>query len=176
MSAAIFGLIGVVLGGFLNGLLQRAQDKRRWKREDLLKFETERLTLYRDFLNEVERARFGDRFDYEKLWRLLSEMELLSSGAVFQRAYEAFQHAEGFYRELKNQDSEIDESDMADADEHQRELTYRFTRAVRKELGVTTDFKPTKVILHGNLVGTPEDVRELREREERPWWRRIFGG
>ncbi len=65
----------------LNYLLQGAQERGRWRREDRQKFEPERPALYRDFLNELERTRYLERFDQEKLGRFLTEMGLLGSRA-----------------------------------------------------------------------------------------------
>ena len=175
MTAAIFGLVGVVIGGvlsaLLNYLLQRAQDRSRWKREDELKFEPERLALYRDFLNGIERAHSGQGLERERLSGTLSEMELLSSMAVYERALAAF----GFVEKLHSGSWQDEAEELADVEDHMQELKYRFNRAVRKELGVTTDWKPTVLIHKGKPLGVPEDVEQLRELEKRSWWRRWFG-
>lgn len=179
MTAATFGLVGVVIGAvlsaLLNFLLQRSQDLRRWKREDELKFEPERLELYRDFLNGMERARSSGKSEDDKLSVMLSEMELLSSSAVYNRASEAF----SFTRKLRSAwlDDKHDHHDLLDAEDHLAELMYRFNRAVRKELGVVTSWKPTLLTHKGKLLGVPEDIEAFHETPEtRPWWQRIFGG
>ncbi len=110
MTTAIFGLVGVVIGGvlsaLLNYLLQSAQDRRRWEREDQLKFEPERLALYRNFLNGVESPRSWDESERERLSRILSEMELLSSKAVHERAWEVLRFAEKLHSGAWRDDEE----------------------------------------------------------------------
>lgn len=169
-------VIGAVLSALLNYVLQSAQDRRRWEREDKLKFEPERLVLYRDFLNGMERTRPWDRSERERLSGILSEMELLSSRAVFERAHEAFTFAKELQSAWSDEEGNHDPYDLAEAEEHLQDLIYRFNRAVRKELGVVTDWKPTVIIHKGKPLGVPEDVEQLRESEDRPWWRRWLRG
>lgn len=187
MSAAVFGLVGVLVGVIANFLVQRTQDRRKFAREDELKFESERLALYRDFLGEAEMVRSLERFEREKLWRFLSEIELLGSRAVFQRAVAAFDFCETFWRfahsdeetmiAVATSDGKEFPLDRDDLREQLDSLLYRFVRAARKELGVPTDFRPTKVRIGGRISGVPEDVEEfqrLERLEARSWWRRAF--
>src|SRR5215213_9545805 len=98
MTTAVVGIVGtilgVVLGSLLNFLLQKRQEERRWKREDQSKYALERLALYRDFLNEMEHVRLGERFERGMLERQTSMMEVLSSRDVVSRAVEAPQFGE----------------------------------------------------------------------------------
>ncbi len=71
-----------------------------------------------------------------------------------------------------------------------QELIYRFNRAVRKELRVTTDWKPLVITHKGKLLGVPEDVEQLTKPEKGsirtlcrsfPWiffsvWSRVSAG
>lgn len=187
MSAAVFGLVGVVVGIVANFLIQRALDRRRWAREDGLKFEAERLALYRDFLGEAEMVRSLERFEREKLWRFVSEIELLGSKAVFGRAVAAFDFCETFWRfahsdeetmiAVATSDGKEFPLDQDDLREQLDSLLYRFVRAARKELNVPTDHRPTVLRIKGRPVGVPEDIEELQEREKleaKPWWRRTL--
>lgn len=178
VTAAIFGIVGVVIGtvlsATLNFLLQRTQDRRRWEREDELKFEPERLALYRDFLNGMERSRPWDKSERERLSGILSEMELLSSRVVYERAYEAFEFSKRLQSAWSDEKGDYDPYDLAEAEDHLQELSYRFNRAVRKELGVVTDWKPTVITHKGNKLGVPEDLEQLRASEVRSWWQGMF--
>jgi hypothetical protein len=196
MATAVVGIVGtilgVVVGSLLNFFLSAWQEKRRWKREDQSKFVQERLALYRDFLNEMEHVRLGERFERGLLERQMAVMEVLSSKEVLNRAGAAFWFADRFWGVLCGdeeppthvEDEEEEEfvEPPATADDIRQhfaeEHLYRFIRPVREELGVTTEFKPLVIRHKGEPLGTPEDVQEIKEREARaarPWWRRWFG-
>lgn len=180
MTSAIFGFVGVVIGvvlsALLNFFLQRAQDIRRWNREDKRKFEPERLALYRDFLNLVEHTRPWDSAERERLSTILSEMELLGSLAVFRRAHEVFKFTEELDAAWRDEKADHDPYDLGESEEHLKDLIYRFNRSVRKELGVGTDWRPTVLIVDGEPKGLPEDLEQIQESEKPSWWRRMFGG
>jgi hypothetical protein len=187
VTIAVFSIVGVVVGGLLNFFLQKWQEERRWKREDESRFAPERLSLYRDFVNEMERVRSGERFERELLWRQIAEMEVLSSRAAYSRAVESVQFAEENWAMLcgeeeppvaRDSDGEEVPFDREDVREMLETRTYRFIRTVRNELGVSTDFRPLVITLKGKPLGTPEDIQEIedaKEQESRPWWRRMFG-
>lgn len=136
MTAAIFGLIGVVIGAVLSAVLnhelQRRQDVRRWKREDQTRYQSERLSLYRDFLNEVERTNSGAGLEREKLYRMLSEIELLGTYAIYKAAARLFQMAELWVETHQGTDENSEETVEVGIQAH----IYEFVVAVRRDLGV----------------------------------------
>jgi hypothetical protein len=188
VSASRVSLSGASLAPFL----QKRQEERRWKREDQSKYALERLALYRDFLDEMEHVRLGERFERGLLERQMAMMEVLSSKAVLQRALEAFEFAERYWGVLcgdeepptyvEDEEGEEFVEPPATSDDIRQAFSelflYRFTRTVRKELGVTTEYRPVVIRYKSEPLGIPEDVQEIKEREAseaRPWWRRMFG-
>lgn len=155
-------LAGVVLGMLLGFLSQWALDSRRLRRDDFHKFELERLALYRDLLDVVQRTPYAERFEGEKMRASPSRMELLSSRAVVEHAYEAFNFAETVWKAAHGEiEVEYPEEDVPDIEEHLLELTYRFTREIRRELGVTTKYRPTVLTHKGKRrPGGPPRVAE----------------
>jgi hypothetical protein len=124
---------------------------------------------------EAWRAGSGKRFDREMLWRRISEMEVLSSRAVYACAVEAFEFAVRHHAVLRGEeeppvarDSYGEEIpfDREDFREMMDVRLYRFIRTVRKELGVSTDFRPLVIIHKGKPLGTPEDIWEIEEIEQ----------
>jgi len=137
----------------------------------------------------MERVRLGERFERGMLLRQMSEMEVLSSRGVLSRAEEAFAFGERFWGVFRGDEEPPSahgsdgEGYPTDPDEFREHFAdwhlHRFIRTVRKELGVTTEFKPWVICHKGEPLGIPEDVQEIKEREAseaRPWWSRMFGG
>lgn len=88
MTTAIIGLIGVLVGSlstaFVNHYLQKQAEERRWKREDRVRLREDRLTLYRDYYREIEKAKdlgLGS-FNEDKLRLMIAEIELIGSSEV----------------------------------------------------------------------------------------------
>ena len=145
MSAAIAGIIGAIAGTILSGIvtyfLQRAADTRHWYREDQVRFQHEKLYLYRDFLNEVRFAsgiRYCDDEMSRNLNSMVSEIGLVSSGCVQKVAEELVLATErwceaglGFFRgDVKEVDERKLAFERAEADFH---------KASRVELGFLID-------------------------------------
>lgn len=155
MTAAIFGLIGVVVGStitaLLNYWLQKSADERRWQREskvqqeqwereDKLRFQPERFQLYRDFMLEAERTYALERFDSEKLRTMIAEIELLEymtldEAAVSVEAIHVLVVAEELWAAHRRGWHDRDEEEVNAARGELERALRNFKRDARKELG-----------------------------------------
>lgn len=139
MTAAIFGLVGVVVGSVLTALLnywlQRRADERRWDREDQLRFHAERLRLYRDF--SVEAAKAYGEFDLEKFTTQLHEIDLIGAPKVAKAARSLWIYASGvgLEYEMKEAGEEFSQ-DLGRIEMNFTTTNLAFTEAAREELGL----------------------------------------
>ena len=154
MSAAAYGIIGVLAGvlltGIVNFFLQRAADHRRWKQEDesqrerwrhedRIRYQVERLSVYRDFSLGARRAMNsgGEEFDADRMDPLFHEIELIGSEEVVSAADDVlmhghqYKHAAARFRE--NREVGITSEEAALAIE---ESYGRFISAAKDELGI----------------------------------------
>ncbi len=155
MSAAVIALVGVVVGALLTALLnfflQRTADERRWRREDeaqrlrwehedRIRFQAERLRLYRDFLVGAQRGleTGGEAFDADRMAPLLQEIELVGSAEVAETAADVVihgsqaHHADRRFRENRRPGSEAEEAMLRFEESHRQ-----FVAAAKAELGIS---------------------------------------
>lgn len=154
MSAAAYGIIGVVVGSLLTGLinffLQRAADERRWKHEDeaqrerwrhedRIRYQVERLSVYRDFSLGARRAMNsgGEEFDADHIDPLFHEIELIGSDEVVSAADDVrthghqYKHAAARYHENREVGITSEEAALAIEESYER-----FIAAAKAELGI----------------------------------------
>ncbi len=165
MNTALVGLGGVVLGvvltSLLNFFLQKAADDRRWKREDeaqrerwrhedevqrerwrhedRIRYQVERLSVYRDFSLGARRTMNsgGEEFDADRMDPLFHEIELIGSDEVVSAADDVrmhghqYKHATARFRE--NREAGITSEEAALAIE---ESYGWFVAAAKDELGI----------------------------------------
>ena len=157
MSSAVIALLGVVVGALLtallNFLLQRVADGRRWEREDVaqrerweredrVRFQAERLGVYRDFLMEARRAldTGGEAFDEDRMAPLLREIELIGSDEVAVAATDVFMHASQAHHADRRFRQNRESGDKAEEAMLRLEESHRwFLGASRAELGIPED-------------------------------------
>lgn len=140
MTAAIFGIIGVVVGSVLtavlNYFLQKSLDNRRWEREDRQNFQQERVRVYRELLIEADRVeKLKTNLITEDDWsRILSEIDMFSSSlGVRLAAREMAFHATEVERTTATSDKI---KDWHEAQQKLREARGNFGIAAREELGI----------------------------------------
>lgn len=157
MSPAVIALLGVVVGALLTALLnfflQRAADGRRWEREDAaqrerweredrVRFQAERLGVYRDFLMEARRTldTGGEAFDEDRMAPLLREIELIGSDEVAVTATDVFMHASQAHHADRRFRQRRESGEKAEEAMLRFEESHRwFLRASRAELGIPED-------------------------------------
>lgn len=116
--------------------LQKRADERRWRREDVVRLREERLKLYRDYNQEIQRARELHGFDQDKLRLMMSEIELIGSEEVSGYAIRLFYDAFDWWRAADTRPS--DKTGLnPDAALDKLEKTYfKYMKAVKQELGI----------------------------------------
>jgi hypothetical protein len=149
MTTALVGLGGVIVGSVLTALLnfylQRAADRRRWEREDELRrrhweredrlgLRAERISLYRDYVEQVDNAMDGLGFSAGEMRLMMYQIDLLGSEEVSSLGRSLYFKAMAFGREL-DKPSEL-ESKLDEALEALESSLYEFNKAVRAELGI----------------------------------------
>ena len=143
MTAAIIGLIGVVVGSlsstFVSHYLQKRADERRWRREDVVQLREERLKLYRDYNLEIRRVRELQSFNEAKLREMMSEIELIGSDEVTTYAVPLFFEALDFWLAADTKPGDPNGRNPDVALMKMEKTSFKYMRAVQRELGIWTE-------------------------------------
>jgi hypothetical protein len=157
LSGVVIGVVVAVASAFLSHRLTRGRDRERWEREDevqrerweredRIRFQAERMGVYRDYLVGVQRAleTGGEAFDADRLAPMLQEIKLIASNEVAKAAdalftdgsyykHQGWRFREKFH-ETPNAEAKIEEAAL------RFEESYRwFTNAARAELGISEE-------------------------------------
>lgn len=149
-TALVTGIAVAVAGAYFTHRLIRAREEERWEREDeaqrlrwvredRIRFQAERLSVYQDFMAGLQRAldTGGHEFDGERLGPLLRKIELVASGEVAEAASDAFTHgsqtwhADQRFRDRRDSGVKLEEAMLRFEDSYSR-----FKTAARAELGI----------------------------------------
>lgn len=136
-DTAIGGVL-VIAGGMFGLAGNYLIEKRRWKREDRIRFQADKLGLYRDLLNDVRFAfdlRYCDDQMSLDLNSLVSEIDLLSTNHVSKTAEKlvlATEHwCETGFGWFRGDDDEVEARKLAF-----EEAKASFQKAGRVEIGI----------------------------------------
>ncbi len=153
LSGLLIGVVVAVASAFVSHLLIRSRDlerweregeaqRERWEREDRIRFQAERMGVYRDYLVGVQRAleTGGEEFDADRLAPMLQEIKLIASNEVAEAADALFtggsyaHHAGRRFHENRGSGAKAEEAML------RFEESYRwFTNAARAELGISEE-------------------------------------
>lgn len=150
VGGLVVGTAAVVASAYVTYRLFRTREEERWKREDeaqwlrweredRIRFQAERLGLYRDFLVGAQRAleTGGEAFDANRMAPLLQEIELVGSAEVAETAADVVkhgsraQHAGRRFQENRGLGGDAEEAMLRFEESHRR-----FVDAARAELGI----------------------------------------
>lgn len=153
LPGLVIGVVVAVASAFVSHLLTRSRERERWEREDeaqrerweredRIRFQAERMGVYRDYLGGVQRAleSGGEGFDADRMAPLLQEIKLIASKEVAEAADALFtdgsyaQHVGRRFHENRESGAKVEAAML------RFEESYRwFTNAARAELGISKE-------------------------------------
>jgi len=157
LAGLIIGVVVAVAGAFVSHRLIRSRERerwdredeaqrKRWEREDRIRFQAERMGVYRDYLVGVQRAleTGGEDFDAESMAPLVQEIKLIASNEVAEAAEDLFMRASYAqnmgrrfrerYHQTPNAEAKIEEAALSLEESHRW-----FSNAARAELGISEE-------------------------------------
>lgn len=144
----IIGVVAAVASALVSHHLIQKREQERWKREDRVRFQADRLRLYRECMVMMRRhLQTGMlEFDAELMSPLVEEIQLVSSDEVAEAA-DALLSKAAYARTTAQRygkgGQDVDYKDLAEKSEKaalELEAAYdRFVAAAREELGISKD-------------------------------------